>query len=121
MKRITELDKNEIFVFGSNEAGIHGAGAAKDAVTYFGAKWGQGFGLMGQSFGIPTKDWNIKKLNTMVIHFYVQRFLEFARSNPDLTFIVTPIGTGLAGNHPNLIKSMFYNITNNVKLPEEFK
>ena len=62
-EQISTLEDNEIFVFGSNESGIHGAGAARFAYDNFGAFYEQGFGLMGQSFGIPTKDWFITKLN----------------------------------------------------------
>ena len=118
---ITELKKNEVFVFGSNESGIHGAGAAKVARTNFGAQMGKGFGIQGQSFAIPTKDWNINVLPLEVIKFYVDRFISFAENNSSLTFLVTRVGCGLAGYSPQDIGPLFANAPNNVILPEEFR
>lgn len=86
-----------IFVFGSNEAGRHGAGAARDAVRYWGAKEGQGFGPQGAAFAIPTKDWRLAALAPRQILGYVERFLDYARLHAELEFQVTAIGTGLAG------------------------
>jgi len=121
MEFITELKDNEIFVFGSNEAGRHGAGAAKQAAEEFGAVYGQGYGLQGQSFAIPTKDKNLKTLPLCVIHEYVKSFLSYARARPELVFLVTPIGTGLAGISPCKIGKMFTDCPSNVILPPEFK
>ena len=97
---ITKLADNEIFVFGSNQAGRHGKGAAKQALG-FGAKWGQAEGLQGRTYGIPTKNFSIKRtLSISEIKPYVDRFIQCAKDNPDLTFLVTEVGCGLAGlNH----------------------
>lgn len=117
---IQVLKKNEIFVFGSNEAGIHGAGAAKKAMD-FGAVYGVGFGLQGQTFAIPTKDYLVKTLSLKEIKAYVDDFLKFAESRKDLTFLVTKIGCGLAGYTFEDIAPMFEGSNmENVVLPREF-
>lgn len=85
------------YVFGSNELGVHGAGAAKTALTYYGAVYGKGIGFHGQSYAIPTKDTQIRTLPIEKIKVYVDEFIGFARAHPDMLFYVTPIGTGLAG------------------------
>lgn len=111
-----------VFVFGSNEAGRHGKGAALEAVREYGAIYGQGFGYQGNSFAIPTKDGNLRKLPTDRIAGYVAMFLEFAISRPDLIFKVTPIGCGLAGYEPRDIAWMFdAPCPRNVILPDVFK
>lgn len=118
---LKDIGQDDIFVFGSNEAGIHGAGAAYFALS-LGAEFGQGFGLMGNTFGIPTKDWNIQQLPLYAIIFYVHRFIEFAIVNKDFRFYVTAIGTGLAGYTPEQIAPMFKTASNinNIYLPSEF-
>ena len=119
----TELKPNQIFVFGSNESGIHGAGAALLAQKKFGAKYGVGFGLQGQSFAIPSKDWGIETLPIDIIRFYVERFLSFTEAHPDLEFLVTKIGCGLAGYDIRDIAPLFFQNgepPNNVILPEDF-
>ena len=120
-ENITLLKPNEIFVFGSNEAGIHGAGAAKRAIQ-FGATYGQGFGFSGQTFAIPTKDWHIKTLSIKEIDAYVSRFMDFAKENTQYTFLVTPIGTGLAGYTAKEIAPLFIRALDmeNIALPESF-
>lgn len=107
--------KRQIFVFGSNLAGRHGAGAARFALENHGVIWGQGTGLQGNSYAIPTKDeWlNVRPLQ--LIELYVEEFLEFARNNPDLKFNVTAIGTGLAGYSISQIAPMFRNAPPNCK------
>jgi surfactin synthase thioesterase subunit len=87
----------EIFVFGSNEAGIHGAGAARYAFMHCGAIAGKGEGIQGVSYGIPTKDKRIKSLTVNKIAYYVDRFIKFAEAHPEADFKVTQIGCGLAG------------------------
>lgn len=121
-ENIVKLKENEIFVFGSNESGIHGAGAAKLAHNRFGAVAGQGFGFSGQTFAIPTKDWNIQTLNLTIIGFYINRFIDFARKRKDLKFLVTEIGCGLAGFNPEDIAPLFAGaeFLDNVYLPESF-
>jgi len=123
MQRITKLADNEIFVFGSNYAGRHGKGAALDAVRKFGAIPGQGIGLMGRSYGIATKDRNLNILPLSTIQIQIRKFLEFAMEHPELRFIVTPIGCGLAGYKPRQIAPLFnfYKRPLNVILPDEFK
>ena len=122
MDYITELKDNEIFVFGSNEAGIHGAGAAKRAIIW-GAEYGKGFGLQGRTFAIPTKNNKIKTLPINKIDWYVSLFIDFAKEHPELTFLVTPIGTGLAGYKDDEIAPLFVKATylDNVVLPDSFK
>jgi hypothetical protein len=116
---IRSLQPNEVFTFGSNEGGRHGKGAAKMAVK-FGAVYGQGEGLMGRSYGIATKDRNLKVLPLGKIEIKVARFIRFAESHPELTFLVTPIGCGLAGYNPKDIAPMFKNSPDNVVLPQSF-
>lgn len=120
--KITKLKKNQVFVFGSNEAGIHGAGAAKLAAQKFGAISGVGYGLRGQSFAIPTKNSLIQSLSLDEIGFYVSSFLTEAMEYPDAEFLVTKIGCGLAGYSElqiaNLFKGKF--IAENIVLPKSF-
>lgn len=96
-----------IFVFGSNEAGIHGAGAARFAQQNHGAIYGKGFGHYGDSFAIPTKDTLIETLPLATVEIYVKAFLQYARSHPKLTFHVTQIGCGLAGFTSDQIAPLF--------------
>lgn len=91
-ENITSLAPNEIFVFGSNLSGMHGGGAAWVAYRKFGAIMGQGVGLQGQSYGIPTMQGGVETIRP-----YVDEFIEFAKSHPELTFLVTRIGCGIAG------------------------
>src|SRR5690554_4499699 len=79
---ISDLEENEIFVFGSNLEGSHGGGAAKIAHEKFGALWGQGTGLQGQSYGIPTMHGGVEDIQP-----YVDDFIDFAISNPELQFL----------------------------------
>lgn len=119
---ITELKENEIFVFGSNESGRHGKGAAKTALG-FGAKWGRPSGLWGKTYAIPTKDASIRRtLALSKIEAYVRDFTEFARENQQYIFLVTEIGCGLAGLVPKDIAPMFKEASkfSNVYLPKRF-
>lgn len=109
-----------VFVFGSNTAGRHGKGAALHARQHCGARYGQGEGLQGQSYAIPTKDDDLRTLPLSRIRAGVDRFLDFARDNPLLTFEVTPIGCGLAGYEPEQIAPMFRDVPINVVLPLVF-
>lgn len=118
--KITELKPNEVFVFGSNEAGIHGAGAAKLAHEKFGAKWGVGLGLEGKTYAIPTKDYNIKTLDLYRINLYVLYFKADVKRYKDLNFLVTEIGCGLAGYEPKDIAPFFKDAPENVFLPKKF-
>lgn len=109
-----------IFVFGSNLAGRHGKGAALEARKHYGAVYGQGEGLQGQSYAIPTKDGDLLTLPLPVIRESVTRFKTFAASRPDLTFQVTAIGCGLAGYTPGDIAPMFAGAPANCMLPDSF-
>ena len=98
---------NMVFVFGSNESGIHGAGAARFALNHKGAASGMGFGPSSYSFAIPTKDWRVLTLPLAVIEHYVNRFIVYARKNPEYEFQVTAIGCGLAGFKHRQIAPLF--------------
>jgi hypothetical protein len=105
--------KEYIFVFGSNERGYHGAGAANYANRHRGARWGVGFGLTGTSFAIPTKDKQIRTLPLAEVRFWVEKFLHYAKEHPELTFQVTAIGCGLAGYQHMDIAPMFEDAPDN--------
>lgn len=96
-----------IFVFGSNEAGIHGAGAALEAKRKHGAVYGIGYGRKGNSYALPTKDMGIKTLPMKQIALYVKRFLEYAARHPEMQFQVTAIGCGLAGLEHSQMAPLF--------------
>ena len=114
---IVFLHPNEIFVFGSNLAGAHHGGAARAALTQFGAVYGQGVGLQGQSYAIPTMQGGVDSIRP-----YVDQFLHFAWSRPDLFFYVTRIGCGIAGFQDQQIAPLFQKALQlkNVCLPESF-
>lgn len=114
---ITELKENEIFVFGSNLQGMHSGGAARIAYEKFGAIWGQGVGLQGQSYGIPTMHGGVDAIKP-----YVDEFIEFAKSHPEMTFLVTRIGCGIAGFRDEEIAPLFQECIEleNVLLPRSF-
>lgn len=114
---ISALKTNEIFVFGSNLQGIHAGGAARMARMNFGAVMGNGVGLQGQSYAIPTMQGG-----TETIRPYVDEFLTFASQHPEMHFLVTPIGCGIAGFEPNDIAPLFKAAKNmeNISLPEDF-
>lgn len=126
-KRITSniqiLQINEVFVFGSNELGIHGKGAAKTAKQW-GAKHGQSSGLMGQAYGIPTvkKLYPYTVLSLKEIELYVNDFIEFAKLSKDKIFYVTEIGCGLAGYKAKEIAPLFFKAKtiDNIFLPKSF-
>ncbi|NIH77372.1 hypothetical protein FHV99_004624 [Ochrobactrum sp. P20RRXII] len=111
----------DIFVFGSNLAGRHGAGAAKHALMHHGAILLQGVGLQGRSYAIPTKDARILTLPLERIRPYVEEFKEFAREHPELTFYVTPIGCGLAGYKRSQIEPMFEGMPDNCRFAETWE
>lgn len=110
------MKKKRIFVFGSNLAGKHGKGAALTALLRYGAEYGKGKGRQGNSYGIPTKDRKLRKLPLSRISYYVQQFLYYARKHQNLRFLVTRIGTGLAGYTEADIAPMFREAPLNCKL-----
>lgn len=114
---INNLKPNEIFVFGSNLDGMHDGGAARAAYNKFGAIWGQGVGLQGQSYGIPTMHGGVD-----VIKPYVDEFIDFAKSHPELKFLVTRIGCGIAGFRDEEMAPLFKDAIEieNIYLPKSF-
>lgn len=114
---ISNLEENEIFVFGSNIEGIHGGGAAHTALEKFGAIWGQGSGIQGSSYGIPTMHGGVDEIRP-----YVDKFIDFAEKNPELIFLVTRVGCGIAGFHESEIATLFSEAQNisNIYLPDSF-
>ena len=114
---ITELAEDEVFVFGSNLAGMHGGGAAATAHRCFGAVWGKGVGLQGRSYAIPTMQGGVKTVKP-----YVDEFIEFAKSHPELRFLVTKIGCGIAGFREEQIAPLFAEAIDvkNIILPRDF-
>ena len=114
---ISTLKDNEIFVFGSNLDGMHGGGAARAAYNRFGAVWGQGVGLQGQSYAIPTMQGGVDTIKP-----YVDEFIDFALAHPELKFLVTRIGCGIAGFRDEQIAPLFSSAIDkeNIILPREF-
>ena len=114
---ISELGENEIFVFGSNLAGMHGGGAARVAFRYFGAEWGKGVGLYGRTYAIPRMQGGVNTIKP-----YVDDFIVFAKNHPELTFLVTRIGCGIAGFRDKDIAPLFADAIDveNVILPRSF-
>lgn len=114
---IKSLKADEIFVFGSNLAGAHGGGAARIAVEDFGAIWGQGVGLQGQCYAIPTMQGGVETIKP-----YVDEFIEFAKQHKELFFYVTRIGCGIAGFRDEEIAPLFAKAIDvqNIALPETF-
>jgi hypothetical protein len=121
---ITRLNKNEIFVFGSNTEGRHGKGGALVARKYFGAIYGQSKGLQGQSYAIITKDLSkgMRSVPLDFIHEQVREFVHFANNHKDLKFYVCKIGCSLAGYKVEQIAKIFQSfwLPENIVLPKEF-
>lgn len=116
-ERIMNLKEDEVFVFGSNLQGMHGGGAAAAAVRYFGAIWGQGVGMQGQCYAIPTMHGGVD-----VIKPYVDEFIEYAKQHSERTFLVTRIGCGIAGFKDADMAPLFKECMElpNVVLPKSF-
>lgn len=112
--------KDEIFVFGSNLAGVHGGGAAKEAYKNYGARWGE-TGYMGHSYGISTKDHQIITLPLLEIAKNVGRFLRCAELNPQTKFYVSRVGCVLAGYKDEDIAPMFKDAPTNCSFAENWK
>jgi len=121
-EKITKLEPGQIFVFGSNQGGKHGKGAAKTALTW-GAIWGQANGLQGRTYGISTKDKSVRRtLAVTEIKPIVDEFIEFAKAHPEFTFLVTEVGCGLSKMKPKQIAPLFKNAVDvlNIHLPARF-
>lgn len=115
----TRPEKGQVFVFGSNEAGIHGAGAAALALEY-GAEWGKGSGRYGKTYAIPTKDKNIETLVLSKIRPYIADFVAYTKANPEVQFFVTRVGCGLAGYEDRQIAPLFKG-AQNCSFPESWE
>lgn len=111
----------QIFVFGSNTAGVHGAGAAQYAYSKKGAKYGHGYGLSGESWAIPTKNDAIESLSLDLITCFVAGFLAFATVKRKMNFFVTRIGCGLAGYKDEEIAPMFIGAPKNCMFDIKWK
>ncbi|HEY5806154.1 MAG TPA: hypothetical protein VIS56_02080 [Candidatus Saccharimonadales bacterium] len=112
---VTELAEHEIFVFGSNIKGEHHGGAARQAFDNFGAVWGVGEGLSGQSYALPTLGENMQRYSHMEMLNIVGAFYRCANAHPELTFLLTPVGTGIAGYPKEYITSLFAALPGNIK------
>ena len=112
---------HHVFVFGSNLAGIHGAGAARTAYDHWGAIKGSGVGRQGMSYAIPTKDARIQTLPLGDIQHYVLDFLMYAGKHPKLTFLITKVGCGLAGYRESQISPLFETVPDNCILPRGWR
>ena len=115
--RISSLKNDEVFVFGSNLQGHHGGGAARQALMQFGAVWGQGVGMQGQSYAIPTMQGGVETVRP-----YVDQFIRFAKKHSEYFFYVTRIGCGIAGFKDSDIAPLFSDALSveNICLPESF-
>ena len=115
---ITSLEPNEIFVFGSNLQGMHAGGAARIASELFGAEWGEGVGPTGQCYAIPTMQGGVETIQP-----YVDDFIRYAEQHPELIFLVTRIGCGIAGFTDEEIAPLFTAARNlpNVALPQGWR
>lgn len=122
-ENIQQLQENEVFAFGSNKSGYHGAGAAYIALKKFGAIYGQGVGIQGMSYAIPTKSIGIiRTLTLQEIQEYVDEYIEYAINTPNKVFLTTEIGCGLAGLTSEEVAPLFIKAipVQNIHLPERF-
>jgi hypothetical protein len=117
---MTQPAEDEIFVFGSNLAGIHGAGSARHALMHLGAEWGFGMGTTGKCYAIPTKGYNIEAIPLSDIKEYIDMFIQYANDTPTKLYFVTRLGCGLAGFKDSDIGPLFKNAPVNCNLPEEW-
>lgn len=120
---ITALEPKQIFVFGSNLEGHHAGGAALRAFESFGAEWGIGEGLTGSCYALPTLDEKMLKLGSGELHCVKHAFYRCVRAHPDLTFLLTKVGCGIAGYEELLIRKLFEDASKykNIVLPEEWR
>lgn len=116
-RKITELSKCEVFVFGSNLKGHHRGGAARMAYERFGAEWGVGVGPTGRCYAIPTNFESVDRIKP-----YVDDFIEYVKNHPDNRFLMTRIGCGIAGFTDDEIAPLFKDLkdTPNFCYPKEW-
>jgi hypothetical protein len=108
---VRELGDGEIFVFGSNAGGLHGGGAARTAHQRFGAEWGVGEGLTGQTYALPTME------GVVAFAQAAARFVAYAAEHPELTFLLTKVGCGIAGHDEDVVRQWFTATPSNVVKP----
>jgi hypothetical protein len=118
---ITSLKENEIFVFGSNLAGQHIGGAAKQAHEQFGAEIGVGEGMTGQCYAFPTLGNNFEKLPFHMLRRSVRKLYQCCIDFPSFSFLLTPVGTGIAGYKVSEIAPLFKNHPQNLIIQQEFE
>ena len=111
------LKPNQVFIFGSNAAGKHAGGAAAQAYEDFGAKWGIGEGLEGQSYAFPTLDANFQKVSNTRLHASRLKLYECAERHPDKEFLLTKVGCGIAGFPEEKMRKLFANAPKNITKP----
>lgn len=114
-------EPSQIFVFGSNKRGVHGAGAARYAMDYLGAVFGEWDGITGKTYAIPTKDEYIETMDIEEIFKYVAKFVKFTKENYHLDFFITGIGCGLAGYTPEEIAPLFRDCGANCSFPDTWE
>ena len=117
---INELKANQIFVFGSNQAGLHSGGAARYALEHFGAQIGVGEGITGQCYAFPTLDRDHNQRSVEGLMTSVDKFYLCAEANSGKQFLMSAVGTGIAGYTEHFMKSLFKNPPGNVVLPPEW-
>jgi len=118
---IEDLAYNEVFVFGSNLAGKHGGGAARQAYDRFGAQWGVGEGLTGQSYAFPTLDKDFKQLSIPKLCSAKDAFYRCVTAHPELNFLFTKVGCGIAGYPEEDMCMLFQDAPENVVLPSDWR
>lgn len=118
---ITSLEPNEVFVFGSNMAGAHSGGAARTASEKFGAEWGIPEGLTGQCYAFPTLTEFLKQVSNTQLKASRLKFYQTANAHPELTFLLTKVGTGIAGFPEERMRKLFTNAPSNVVKPEDWR
>lgn len=118
---VKSLPEDTIFVFGSNLAGLHGAGAARTALEHFGAVEGVGRGWSGQSYAIPTMNEHLQQMPLSQIQHYVEDFKIYTKNHPKNKYFITSIGCGIAGYKVEEIAPMFKGISHNVIFPQSFR
>ncbi len=118
---ISSLKPNEIFVFGSNLAGEHGGGAARQAHCEFGAEWGVGQGLTGQCYAFPTLGRRLEKVSFTALGFFRDHLYRCCVENPNKTFLLTKVGCGIAGYPEETMRSLFTDPPLNLILPEDWR
>lgn len=117
---IDKLKPNQVFVFGSNLAGKHYGGAAKQAADEFCAEYGVGEGMTGQCYAFPTLDENFEQVSSTVLKYARLNLYKVAGSNPDKEFLLTKVGCGIAGFSEDRMKKLFINAPSNITKPEEW-